>query len=363
MKQTFKLGELFCGPGGMSLGAKMAKHRSPEGSFKIEHGWASDYHADSCRTFEQNISKNKGLVVHHDVRELDITQLPPIDAFAYGFPCNDFSLVGEHKGEDGQFGGLYRYGLDVLDHFNPRFFVAENVGGITSANGGRALEKILYDLSESGRSGYELTVHKYRAEEYGVPQSRQRVIIVGINQAENLTFKVPRPTHRDPITARAALEDTPIAEGAANHEFTRQHARVIKRLEHTKPGENAWNADLPEEVRLNVKGARLSNIYRRLHPDKPSYTVTGSGGGGTHMYHWEEPRALTNRERARLQSFPDKFVFSGSKDSVRRQIGMAVPPRLAQVIFTAILKTFAGVNYRSVPANMEFGNDLFSGKV
>ena len=87
----------------MSLGAKLAKHRSPGGTFKIEHGWASDYHEDSCRTFERNISKNKGLVVHHDVRELDITQLPPIDAFAYGFPCNDFSLVGEHKGEDGQF--------------------------------------------------------------------------------------------------------------------------------------------------------------------------------------------------------------------------------------------------------------------
>ena len=120
-----------------------------------------------------------------------------------------------------------------------------------------------------------------------------------------------------------------------------------------RPGENAFTADIPERLKLNISGAKISQIYKRLDPEKPAYTVTGSGGGGTHIYHWEEPRALTNRERARLQTFPDDFVFVGSKESVRKQIGMAVPCRGAQIIFAAILKSFAGIPYESMPANIE----------
>ncbi|MDT1893633.1 DNA cytosine methyltransferase, partial [Acinetobacter baumannii] len=89
---------------------------------------------------------------------------------------------------------------------------------------------------------------------------------------------------------------------------------------------------------LNVRGATISQIYRRLDPAKPSYTVTGSGGGGTHVYHWDEPRALTNRERARLQTFPDTFHFEGRRDSIRKQVGMAVPPLGAQAVFTALFR-------------------------
>ena len=98
---------------------------------------------------------------------------------------------------------------------------------------------------------------------------------------------------------------------------------------------------------------KISQIYRRLHPDKPSYTVTGSGGGGTHVYHYEEPRALTNRERARLQTFPDDFIFEGTKESVRKQIGMAVPVRGAQVVFEALFKTLSGKSYPSIESNMK----------
>ena len=86
------------------------------------------------------------------------------------------------------------------------------------------------------------------------------------------------------------------------------------------------------KLELNVKGARLSQIYKRLDPNKPAYTITGSGGGGTHVYHWSEPRALTNRERARLQTFPDNFIFEGSKSNILKQIGNAVPVGLAREI-------------------------------
>ena len=97
----------------------------------------------------------------------------------------------------------------------------------------------------------------------------------------------------------------------------------------------------------------MIQIYKRLDPNKPSYTVTGSGGGGTHVYHWKENRALTNRERARLQTFPDNFIFKGSKEEVRRQIGMAVPVKGAKIIFESVLKTFAKINYPTIEANLE----------
>lgn len=155
-------------------------------------------------------------------------------------------------------------------------------------------------------------------------------------------------------TAKQALTEPPIPEWATNNELTRQSEVVKQRLAYIKPGENAFNAtDMPEELRLNVRGAKLSQIYKRLDPNKPAYTVTGSGGGGTHIYHWEEPRALTNRERARLQTFPDWYKFIGSKENVRRQIGMAVPPDGAQVIFEALFKTLEGISYESIEPNID----------
>ena len=150
-----------------------------------------------------------------------------------------------------------------------------------------------------------------------------------------------------------AITEPPINSDCPNHDFTKQSTNVIKRLKHIKPGENAWTADLPENLKLNVKGAKLSMIYKRLDPQKPSYTITGSGGGGTHVYHWIENRALTNRERARLQTFPDDFIFHGSKESVRRQIGMAVPVDGVRYILEAILKTFAEVEYESIESNLK----------
>ena len=153
-------------------------------------------------------------------------------------------------------------------------------------------------------------------------------------------------------SCRHAIEVPPIPDDAPNNELTKMSKQVVERLGYIKPGQNAFTAELPEHLRLNIKGAQISQIYKRLDPEKPSYTVTGSGGGGTHIYHWSEPRALTNRERARLQTFPDTYVFQGSKESVRKQIGMAVPCKGAQIIFEAILKSFAGIEYPYVEANI-----------
>ena len=354
---VFKLGELFCGPGGLAVGASKAKviDKKSNSTYKISHQWASDYHAETCQTYERNIKGAK--VICADVKELikdakTMSVLDEIDAFAYGFPCNDFSIVGETKGFEGEFGGLYTYGVKVIDKFKPKFFLAENVGGLTSANEGRAFKEIKNSLATAG-NGYDLTVHKYRFEEYGIPQTRHRIIIVGIEKKLKLNYRIPAPTTKgNPVSAKEAFEKKPILSTAYNNERTNQSKTVIERLSKIKPGDNIWQTDLPKHLQLNVKGAKLSQIYRRLHPDKPSYTITGSGGGGTHGYHYEEFRALTNRERARIQTFPDDFEFMGKKESVRRQIGMAVSPAMAKILFESILKTFAGIDYPNVKANL-----------
>lgn len=346
----FNLGELFCGPGGLAYGATHADIGVED--FGIVHKWANDYDRDTCDTYIHNICPDApDSVICGDVRKLDIDTLGSIDALAFGFPCNDFSVVGEQKGFNGTYGPLYTYGVKVLNRYHPQWFLAENVGGLKSANEGKAFEKIQADLKAAG---YKIYPHLYKFEEYGVPQARHRMIIIGIREDLPYVYKVPSPALYKNVdnSCRTAIEVPPIPTDAFNNELTKQSATVVERLKHIKPGQNAFTADLPEHLQLHVKGAKISQIYKRLDPDKPAYTVTGSGGGGTHIYHYSEPRALTNRERARLQTFPDDYEFKGSKESVRKQIGMAVPCMGAKIIFEAVLKTFAGVDYDSVPASI-----------
>lgn len=347
----FRLGELFCGPGGLAWGATHADIGDP--NWGITHQWANDYDENTCSTYRHNICPDTPDSVYHaDVRKFNLDNLPPIDAFAFGFPCNDYSVVGEQKGMDGVYGPLYSYGVKVLRRYQPQWFLAENVGGLRNANDGKAFTKI---LDEMRNTGYTLYPNLYKFEKYGIPQARHRIIIIGIRNDIDVKFEIPsyEPYSDVDNTCRTAIENPPIPADAPNNETTKQSATVVERLKYIKPGQNAFTADLPDDLKLNISGAKISQIYKRLDPTKPSYTVTGSGGGGTHIYHWAEPRALTNRERARLQTFPDNYVFEGSKESVRKQIGMAVPCRGAQIIFEAVLKSFAGIPYDSMPANIE----------
>ena len=222
--------------------------------------------------------------------------------------------------------------------------MAENVGGLRNANDGKAFSVILNDMFSTG---YSIYPHLYKFEEYGVPQARHRIIIIGIRKDQRIIYRIPSTKHYQlkKRTCKDAIENPPIKANASNNELTKQSKDVIARLNYIKPGENAFTANIPPKYQLNIVGAKISQIYKRLDPDKPAYTITGSGGGGTHVYHWIEPRALTNRERARLQTFPDDFIFVGSKESVRKQIGMAVPVDGARIIFEGILNSFAGIEY------------------
>ena len=358
---TFRLGELFCGPGGIGLGAKLARVDNGLEKFTISHAWATDFDNDTCETYRHNICPNSTKsVVCQDIRKLDyksLAKISDIDGLAFGFPCNDFSVVGEQKGIKGVYGPLYTYGIKTLKMFKPMWFLAENVGGLRNSNEGQAFQTILEELNNAG---YVITPHLYKFEKYGVPQARHRIIIIGIREDIDIQFRVPshRPYSMMDVSCRTAIMNPPIAFDAPNHEYTKHAPVVIERLKHIKPGENAFTAELPEHLRLNVRGAKISQIYKRLNPVKPSYTVTGSGGGGTHVYHWSANRALTNRERARLQTFPDDFVFLGSKESVRKQIGMAVPVKGAQIIFEALLKSFAGIDYLTTEPNISYSHRL-----
>ncbi len=395
-KSVFKLGELFCGPGGLALGAAQTHpvYSIIGKQFSITHVWGVDKDQAAIDSYSLNIAEKYGGVgLCRDAMEFcknEIQDHKRITALAFGFPCNDFSLVGKQQGVNGQYGHLYKAGIMAIKHMDPFWFIAENVSGIHSANQGVAFRKILSDLKVAGKHGYRLTAHLYKFEDYGVPQTRHRFIVVGIrkDQCRNQPFRVPAPTHgpgtlKAYVSAREAIER--IKPGSPNGELTRQDPRIVRRLQFTPPWKNAWFLDellemkptqrleilqkvpwykeelsglsdykicrLIDECRLHCTKARMSHIYRRLHPDLPSYTITGSGGGGTHVYHWEEHRALTNRERAKLQSFDDDFEFQGSKEEVRKQIGMAVPPAGAKIIFKAILDTFAGNKYKSVNSN------------
>lgn len=338
----------------MALGAHWAAAEID--SIDLEHAWANDYDADTCATYRANIpGATTGSVIHKDVRSLDTTSLGSINGLAFGFPCNDFSRVGERKGLNGKFGPLYKYGVDVLNEHSPEWFVAENVGDLRSSNEGASFRQILRELEAAGdKGGYDLTPHLYKFEEYGLPQKRHRILIVGIRKDVGIKFRVPstEPYAGIDNTAGRRLEHPPIGPSITHNELTKQKPWVVERLTHIKPGESAYTADLPEHLRLKVSAVTLSQIYKRLERDKPSYTVTGSGGGGTHVYHWDEPRALTNRERARLQTFPDDFQFVGGRESVRRQIGMAVPAEGAKVVFSALFKCFAGIEYKAIASNL-----------
>lgn len=368
----YQLGELFCGPGGLAWGAV---HAVVEGhpELKIKHAWSNDFDPATCDTYRYNLSKDDpDSVICEDVHNLDIENderitSRKINAFAFGFPCNDFSIVGEQKGFEGKYGPLYTYGIRVLTKYKPDWFLAENVSGLSSANSGKSFATILRDMHAAG---YRLYPHQYKFEEYGVPQARHRIIIIGIRNdlkhadGSPVKFLPPirtTPNPKDYKTCKEAITEPPIPDDAANNEPSKMTKRVQERLMLIDEGQNAFNAPrLKEhpELQLNVRGAKISQIYRRLDSHRPAYTVTGSGGGGTHIYHWKEPRALTNRERARLQTFPDDFIFQGSKESVRKQIGMAVPPEGAKQIFEAVLKSVAGIPYEhEETCNIPFDNN------
>jgi DNA (cytosine-5)-methyltransferase 1 len=344
MKEVKKVGEaiiqhnlprvvsLFSGCGGLDLGFHL------EGYNTI---WANDFSEWAVESFRNYFGN---VIVHGDIAKINPYNNPTIpdcDLILGGFPCQDFSIIWKQPGLEGKRGGLYRHFLEFVDAKKPKAFIAENVKGLLTANNKKAIETIIKDF-ESITPGYIVKPHLYNFADYGVPQFRERVLIVGIRVDTGFDFIHPLPTHgpkadKPYITAGKAIE------GAENVQHNNEH---INSMEKTKKllqliPEGGNFTDIPKDNPLYVKGM-ISHVYRRINRNEPAKTIIAAGGGGTWGYHYPEPRALTNRERARLQSFPDDFVFSGSVAEARRQIGNAVPPEGVRAAAKRLMPLFTG---------------------
>lgn len=207
----------------------------------------------------------------------------------------------------------------------------------------RIFKTIQNPIWEDNNLAYRIATHLYKFEQYGVPQARHRILVVGLRDDLNINFEVPDPARYGDydVSARNAIENPPIREGAPNHELPCHSQEVVERLSHILPGQNVSNASSFSKRNFARRETHSHRAYRRLASDKPAYTVTASGGGGTHLHHWNENRALTNRELARLQCFPDKFIFMGSKGEIRKQVGNAVPPAAATIIGVELLHSLS----------------------
>ncbi|WP_319420809.1 DNA cytosine methyltransferase [Pleurocapsa sp. FMAR1] len=309
-KQRINVISLFSGCGGMDLGFHQA-------GFKIL--WANDIDKKACETYEKNIGKH---IVHGDIQKLDYFTIPDADLILGGFPCQDFSMIWKRGGITTQRGNLYRNFVDIVALKEPLMFIAENVKGLMTANKGKAIKQIIEDFSSTGKYGYTTTPTSVNFADYGTPQLRKRVLIIGVRKDIKHTLEIPQQTH----TLDNYVSSSEALYGVEKVEHNNKHQNIqpstVEKLKLIPAGGNF--TDIPKDSPHYVKGM-ISHVYRRLHPDKPSTTIIAAGGGGTWGYHYSEPRPLTNRERARLFGYPDDFIFEGTITEVRRQIGNSVP--------------------------------------
>lgn len=318
----YKIISTFTGAGGLDIGfhGDFTYLGQAFPKLKFSTAVSLDLNFDSCKTIEHNTKYFKDTkVLNENIITYDYTKIPNqnYDVLLGGFPCVTFSVVGKQAGiKDDINGKLYESYAHYVEYFKPKVFLAENVKGILSANNGEAVKIIKQRFEDTG---YRLKIFLVNFADFGVAQLRERVLFIGVRKDIKTEFVPPEFTHKN--NHRTVLEAfKEIDPSCVNHIYLNQSKSTTEKLKAIPEGGNF--KDLPEH--LAVKGL-MSNIYRKLDRNKPAYTVIASGGGGTWTYHYEEPRALTNRERARLQSFPDDLKFQGSNTEIRRQIGNAVP--------------------------------------
>jgi len=314
-----KVISLFCGAGGMDIGFIKAGHKIV---------WANDNDPDSCMTYEKNL---KHRVVCKDIEKVPSKEIPDGDIVIGGFPCQGFSIANQYRTVDDKRNKLYLQLLRVIKDKKPKYFVAENVAGLCSIGGydsnddrkkhlGRVLKIILKDFEKATKIGYHVEFKILNAVDYGVPQSRRRVIILGTRKDIKKKITHPNPTH-------------------GNNNNLKQWntlGQALKGLPEEPTGKIANHAGTNHKVKINGHiGNRITN------PNKPSPTIVGRGGGTggpVIIPHPNLKRRMTVRETARLQSFDDNFIFYGSISSQYRQIGNAVPWQLAYNIAKMIPK-------------------------
>lgn len=293
---------LFSGAGGLDLGFKMAGHSII---------WANDLYEDAVETYRRNLGNN---IICRDIADISIEEVPDCDIVIGGFPCQGFSVANMKRNEDDERNALYKQLIRIIKGKNPKFFLAENVKGILSLGKGKVFNMIKTDFEELG---YKVEYRLLNAADFGVPQTRQRVIIVGVRKDIEFEYHYPEPTHnRDGIDgltrwvsvteALSSLPDPDLPNNLHNHGYSKYKLEINGYLGH-----------------------------RLLDPDKPAPTVTARGdnkGGVVILPHPNAKRRMSCRELATIQSFPVDYEFIGNRSSVYRQIGNAVPPLLAYYV-------------------------------
>ncbi|MCB9823970.1 DNA cytosine methyltransferase [Candidatus Nomurabacteria bacterium] len=310
MRENIKLISLFSGCGGTDLGFEGGFTFNSKKYEKLPYDlvWANEINSKACITFKENLKKD---IVCDDIWNVDLDTLPDADIVTGGFPCQDFSVAGLRKGFNSKRGLLYLAMLNVVNKVKPRVFVAENVKGLLSMDKGCAIQKIVSDFSQAG-SGYKVTTHLLKAPDYGISQTRERVLIVGVRSDINMNFEPPVPT----------TLDTPVPV-----------SDILRDLEDLAEG------DIPNHYWSKAKlyPGRQGNIT--IDPSKPGPTMRAEHHGNIE-FHYNKGRRLSAREAARIQSFPDEFIFYNSTSDAYRQIGNAVPPVLAWHIAKTLLPFF-----------------------
>ena len=301
-----KVASLFSGAGGMDLGFRGGFTTNGEayGRLPFDIVWANDMSAAACKTY----TKNLGEAIHcGDVWE-HLDNMPRgVDAIIGGFPCQDVSINGKREGLAGKRTSLYEAMVKAIAEIKPRVFVAENVKGLLQDKG--AMAKVLADFSGLG---YSLSYHLYLAANYGVPQMRERVFIVGTAPPVK-PFRPPWPTRQqgDWVTAKQAVSD-------------------LETVEESEAINHVWS-------RAEVSGEQGD---RKLKPDQPAQTIRAECHGNI-QWHYSLPRRISMREAARFQSFPDDFIFASKLRETERQVGNAVPPVMAWHVANAVVESVA----------------------
>ncbi len=346
--------DLFSGAGGMSCGAKLA---GVDTAFAIE----SDQYA--AETYACNHQPKYG-VFNQDIRKfkkIDIKEKNESLIVYGGPPCQGFSTSNQKNRDKNNINNwLFKEFIRVLKLYKPSWFVFENVRGIIETEKGFFVEHIMEEFS---KIGYTCSQDILNAELFGVPQKRARFFIVG--SLDGITFSFPKPRSNKIITVEDAIHDLPLLKngasknileykktpnsayakklrgklkGCSNHLVTRNNSIVIKRYKHIPQGGN-WE-DIPNSLMKNYKDHSRchTGIYKRLTLNLPS-VVLGNYRKNM-LIHPTQNRGLSVREAARLQSFPDSFVFKGSIGFQQQQVGNAVPPLLSKKIFEKILKDY-----------------------
>lgn len=339
--------ELFAGGGGLALGMSLAG---------FHHVLLNEFETVACKTLKTN--KPEWNVIEGDVRHIDFTPLRgKIDFLSGGFPCQAFSYAGKGAGFNDTRGTLFFELARAVKEIQPKVFMGENVKGLISHENGRTFETIKNTIAELGYTLVEPRV--LRAIMYQVPQKRERLILIAIRNdiAQNVEFHWPTPYH-EVLTLRDALyksviyeNDVPVSEGA-------QYPEKKKRVLAMVPQGGDWR-NLPEEVAKDYMGGSWllgggkTGMARRLSLDEPSLTLTCSPcQKQTERCHPLETRPLSVREYARIQTFPDNWVFQGSMSDKYKQIGNAVPVNLAWAVGRSLIRLFNDIQ-RIMPENTQ----------